>query len=216
MTEKMKIVPTILTDNPTDLLRMVRQAEQFADYIQIDVMDGVFVPSRSFSLKELGELKADLSCELHLMVKDPIASFASLNWQCLKRIIFHYEATDEQERVISAIKNRGLEAGLAVNPKTTFEEFDSLMPEIDAILFLSVDPGHYGSPFQPGVLDKIRAVRKAYPEKILGIDGGISLDNLKDVMDSGVNYASVGSRIFLHKDPAESYKTFARKTEECG
>jgi ribulose-phosphate 3-epimerase len=212
--KSMQIVPTILTDKLDDLLKMVRQAERFTNYIQIDVMDGHFVPSKSFSLEALGELKADLSCELHLMVKEPLHYVDSLNWECLKRIIFHFEATTEQERIISAIQRKGLEAGMAVNPDTTFKEFEPLMTKVDSILFLSVDPGHYGSPFRPEVLEKIKEVRRAYPDKTLGIDGGVSLDNLKDIMDSQVNYASVGSRIFLHENPSESYKIFLEKTRE--
>lgn len=210
----MEIFPTILTDKLDDLLKMVQQAEGFAKFIQIDVMDGIFVPSKSFSLEELGELHTNLSCELHLMVKEPIDYIDTLNWDCLKRIIFHFEATSEPEKVISEIQDKGIEAGMAVSPGTTFKEFEYLMPKVDSILFLSVDPGHYGSSYRPEVLEKIKEVRKAYPAKTLGIDGGVSLDNLKDIMDSQVNYASVGSRIFLHEDPAESYKTFVRKIAE--
>jgi ribulose-phosphate 3-epimerase len=207
----MEIFPTILTDKLDDLLKMVRQAEGFAKFIQIDVMDGIFVPSKSFSLEELGELHANLSCELHLMVKEPINYIDKLNWDCLKRIIFHFEATSEPEKVISAIRDKGIEAGMAVSPETTFKEFEYLITKVDSILFLSVDPGHYGSSYQPEVLEKIKEVRKAYPAKTLGIDGGVSLDNLKDIMDSQVNYASVGSRIFLHEDPSESYQIFLEK-----
>ena len=210
----MDIFPTILTDKLDDLLKMVRQAEGFAKFIQIDVMDGIFVPSKSFSLEELGELHANLSCELHLMVKEPVDYIDSLNWDCLKRIIFHFEATSEPEKVISAIQAKGLQAGMAVNPETTFKEFDFLMPKVDSILFLSVDPGHYGSSYRPEVLEKIKEVRKAYPDKTLGIDGGVSLDNLEDIMDAQVNYASVGSRIFRHEDPSESYQLFLEKIRQ--
>ncbi len=210
----MEIFPTILTDKLDNLLKMVRQAEGFAKFIQIDVMDGLFVPSKSFSLEELGDLHANLSCELHLMVKEPIDYIDSLNWDCLKRIIFHFEATSEPEKVISAIQAKGLQAGMAVNPETTFKEFDYLMPQVDSILFLSVDPGHYGSSYRPEVLEKIKEVRKAYPDKTLGIDGGVSLDNLEDIMDAQVNYASVGSRIFRHEDPSESYQLFLDKIRQ--
>ena len=98
--------------------------------------------------------------------------------------------------------------GLAVNPETTLSQFEELVYHIDSILFLSVNPGFYGSPFIAEVLEKIGECRSRFPSKVIGIDGGISLDNIQRVKSSGVDYACVGSRIFRHDDPRKGYNEF--------
>ncbi|MFA4910156.1 MAG: ribulose-phosphate 3-epimerase [Desulfobacteria bacterium] len=210
----MRIVPAILTDKLEDFQNMLNIAKGFTDYVQVDFMDGVFVPSKSISLDALMGMKIPLDMEAHLMVKDPNAYLASLKSIGAKKVILHFEADPDPENVISNIRNLGMEAGLAINPKTAISEFQSLVPHVDSFLFLSVDPGFYGSPFIPGVLDEIRCFRAQFPSAFIGIDGGISLDNIKKLKASGVDYACVGSRIFLQPDPKESYEAFLRSLNE--
>ena len=210
----MRIVPAILTDKLEDFQNMVDITRGFTDYAQIDFMDGFFVPSKSISLEALIGVKILLDIEAHLMVKEPNSYLASLKSVGTKKVIFHFEADTDPENVIYNIKDLGMEAGLAINPKTTISEFQSLISHVDSFLFLSVDPGFYGSPFIPGVLDEIRRFRAQFPSAFIGIDGGISLDNIKKVKAAGVDYACVGSRIFLQPDPKESYKAFLRSINE--
>ncbi len=204
----MKIVPAILTDKQKDLKLMLTQAETFTDFVQIDFMDGSFVPSKSIAPEDLAEIKMNIDWEAHLMVKDPINYLSSLNRDGLKRIIFHWKASPHPESVVSAARNLGLEVGLAINPETTLSQFEELVDKIDSVLFLSVHPGFYGSPFIAEVLEKIGEFRSRFPSKVIGIDGGISLDNIQRVKSSGVDYACVGSRIFRHDDPRKSYDEF--------
>ena len=206
----MKIVPAILTDKVQDLKLMLAQAETFSDFVQIDFMDASFVPSQSIAPKDLAEIKINIGWEAHLMVKEPINYLSSLNRDGLKRIIFHWKASPHPESIVSAVRNLGLEVGLAINPETILSQFEGLVDKIDSVLFLSVHPGFYGSPFIAEVLEKIGAFRSHFPATMIGIDGGISLDNIRRVKSSGVDYACVGSRIFRHDDPRKSYEEFQK------
>jgi ribulose-phosphate 3-epimerase len=206
----MRIVPAILTDNPQDLKRMLAQAEKFTDFVQIDFMDGHFVPSKSIASEDLAEIKMRIGWEAHLMVKDPIHYLSSMNREGLERVIFHWEANSHPESIVSGIRDLGLAVGLAINPDTALSQFENLVPHIDSVLFLSVHPGFYGSPFIGEVLEKIGEFRSHFPSTLIGIDGGISMDNIQRVKSSGVDYACVGSRIFRHDNPRKSYQEFAK------
>jgi ribulose-phosphate 3-epimerase len=209
----MKIVPAILTDNPQDLKRMLAQAETFADFVQIDFMDGDFVPSKSIGPEDLTEIEMRIGWETHLMVKDPVDYLSSLNKEGLKRVIFHWEADPHRESIVSAIRDLGLAVGLAINPETELSQFEDLVPHIDSVLFLSVHPGFYGSPFVEEVLEKIREFRSRFPSAVIGIDGGVALDNIQRLKALKMDYACVGSRIFRHEDPRKSYEEFVKAAE---
>lgn len=210
----MKIVPALLAEEFEEFVRKLRQAESFAGYIQIDIMDGVFVPTRSFPPERLNDVGTTLSFELHLMVSDPFGVAEKIHNPGLKKIIFHIESGAEPVHLIERFRARGLGAGLAIKPQTAADKFREAAEHADTLLFLTVEPGNYGSPFKPEVLKKIAGARKAFQDKEIGVDGGVSLDNLKDFFDIGVDYVCVGSRIFLHGEPEESYRLFRGKLKE--
>ncbi len=207
----MKIVPAILTDRLETLRESLNAAQAFTDYVQIDFMDGQFVPSKSVSPKNLDGLSATLACEAHMMVKDPAQYLNDLRSFGFKRVIFHYEAESHPEPVIQTIKAQGMEAGVALNPETDISVLEGLVSELDSVLFLSVQPGFYGSPFVESVLQKIERFRPRYPDLEIGLDGGVGVDNISRIKTVGVNYACVGSRIFLSENPARSYKELEKK-----
>ena len=209
----MKIVPAVLTENPQDLKRMLAQAETFADFVQIDFMDGDFVPSKSVAPEDLAGIKMRIGWEAHLMVKDPIHYLSSLNREGLERVLFHWEADPHPESIVSAIRDQGLAVGLGINPETALSQFKNLVPKIDSVLFLSVHPGFYGSTFVEEVLEKIREFRSHFPSVVIGIDGAIALDNIQRLKSLGVDYACVGSRIFRHDDPRKGYEEFVKAIE---
>jgi ribulose-phosphate 3-epimerase len=211
----MKIIPAILAKDIPTFLTILRQAESFSDFVQIDIMDGIFVPSKSFRPEEINGLDTSLSFELHLMVKDPGACMASVGDSAgLKKVHFHFEADVDHKDFIAHMKARGLSVGLAVSPETPLSAFREIAGFVNTILFLTVDPGCYGSPFKPEVLEKISATREVFPDKEISVDGGVSLDNLHLFHDLGVDSVCVGSGIFLAKDPADSYNHFIIKARE--
>jgi ribulose-phosphate 3-epimerase len=201
-----KIIPALLTDEPKKLETYIRQSETFTDYVQIDIMDGMFVPSKSIKAEDLAKIKTKLFLEMHLMVKDPINYAEVFKNAGAKRIIFHYEATGDVDGTIRKIQDLGLSVGIAINPETKIEALEPFLNKIDSVLFLSVNPGFYGSPFVPEVLDKIRKFRKKYSQAIISIDGGIKADNIKKVADTGVNSICVGSAILKDPNPKEAFQ----------
>jgi ribulose-phosphate 3-epimerase len=210
----MKIVPAVLAENADDFLLRLKQAESFVDYVQIDMMDGAFVPTNSFPPERISNLITSLSFEIHLMVKHPSAYIAPLHNPGLKKVLFHFESDVKHLDFIRQMRERGIEAGLAVKPETEIEEFRKIAEHVGTILFLTVDPGSYGSPFRPEVLDKIREAGTIFKDKIISADGGVSPDNLHLFLDAGVDYVCVGSRIFLNGNPAENYRHFISKLKQ--
>jgi len=200
-----RLVPAILTDDPKALETMVRQAETFTTWVQFDIMDGQFVPSRSISHDHLAGLSMKLGWEAHLMVQHPEDYVENFRRAGARKLVFHYEATSSPQGVISLVRKLGLGVGLAVNPETPVSAVVPLASEVDSVLFLSVHPGFYGSQFIPGVLDKVAEFRRRCPDMEIGIDGGIKESNIVRVARAGVDVIYVGSAIFLQPQPDESF-----------
>ena len=215
MTKMSRVVPAILTDDPKALEAMVRQAEAFTRYVQLDIMDGLFVPSHSISYQHLSRLPMKLDWEAHLMVQNPDKYLAGFKQAGARKVIFHYEATSSPREVISQARRLGLGVGLASNPDTPNSLILALTGIVDSVLFLSVHPGFYGSKFIPEVLDKIKELRHLCPGLEIGIDGGIKEDNIAAATRAGANDIFIGSAIFLQKNPAESYLKLNRLVEQA-
>lgn len=201
-----KVVPAILTGNPELLVTMVRQAETFADYLQVDIMDGRFVPSVSITSEHLASLSIKVNWEVHLMVEHPEDYVASFKEAGTRKIIFHYEATNKHQQVIAHTRNQGLSVGLAINPETPVSAVKELISDVDSLLLLTVHPGYYGSQFLPEVMKKIPVIRNVRAGMEIGVDGGIKENNILQVARLGVDAINVGSAIFLEPKPAESYR----------
>ncbi len=214
----MKIVPAILSMTFEDFLHRLRQAESFTDYVEIDLMDGVFVSTRSFDVEKINAVQTSLTFQLHIMAKDPLSFLKRVNHQSLKTVVFHFESDVDSDvdskDIVRRITEKGLEAGLAVNPETHIDQFKDLAVMVPLLKFLTVDPGDYGKPFRPEVLRKIETARSLFPEKSICVDGGVSLENLKSLMEIGVDRACIGSKVFLAGNPAENYKRFLERVKE--
>ncbi len=208
------IVPSVLTENFGEFITRLRQAEFFSEYVQIDIMDGVFVETRSFPVEKINEIDTPLLFEAHLMVNDPFSYTARMKHPGLRKVLFHVEAVTEPRDLIGKIRDRGLVPGLAVKPETEIDRFREMAEEAEDLLFLTVDPCCYGHPFKPEVIGKVERARKIFPDKVISVDGGVSMENLKSFFDIGVDYVCVGSRIFLDGDPATNYRLFVQKAEE--
>jgi ribulose-phosphate 3-epimerase len=211
----MKIVPALLAEKQEIFLARLRQAETFSDYIQIDLMDGIFVPSKSFPVEDLKDAGCKVPFEVHLMLNNPWSFLEFSDLPNLKQVIFHFESkiTDHID-FIHALRQKSLKAGLAIKPETELEKFQKTAEYVDTILFLTVDPGRYGSIFKPEVLKKIDRTRTLFPGKSIAVDGGVSLDNLNEFLKLGVDYVCVGSRIFMKGDPRENFRQFVKKVDE--
>lgn len=205
MINKLKIVPALLTDNCDTLVSMIAQAKSFVDWVQIDLMDGRFVPSHSVTPEELEALQPEINWEAHLMAEKPERILSHIKNAGARRVIFHYEATSNHEYVIDKARDLQLEIGIALNPSTPAAALRNLASSIDCVLFMTVNPGFYGARFIPEVLDKVQSFRREYSSIDIGIDGGIKKDNIRKISATGADSACVGSAIFLSSNPADSY-----------
>jgi ribulose-phosphate 3-epimerase len=206
MSRNIRTVPAILANDAATLEKLVRQAETFTDYAQFDFMDGHFVPSNSVTVDDAGALKTTLNWEAHLMMLQPEDYLATLKKAGAKKIVFHLEAVSSPWKIISLVKELGMKVGLAINPETPLAAFRMLVPEVDSILFMAVNPGFYGAAFIPEVLDKIKDFRKTFFKTEVGIDGGIKAGNIADAVRAGADVIFVGSAILRAPDPAAAYR----------
>ncbi|MFC2066910.1 ribulose-phosphate 3-epimerase [Chloroflexota bacterium] len=206
MEKIIRVVPAILTDDPKALERMIHQSKTFTNYVQLDIMDGQFVPSQSITCKHLVDSPIKLNWEAHLMVLRPEDYLEDFHKAGAQNIIFHHEATTSPQKVISSARNFGLRVGLAVNPETPVSDIIPLADEVDSVLFLSVHPGFYGSKFIPEVLDKLAEFRRTKPGVEIGVDGGVKETNIIQIAQSGADVIYVGSAIFLQPQPDESFR----------
>ena len=198
-----KLSPSILAADITCLGQEVKTAQSAgADYIHIDVMDGVFVPNLSFGTTIVRGLRecTDLFFDVHLMIEEPIRYIAEFAKAGADITTAHAEACKHLDRTIEVIKEQGLLAGVALNPATPVEMIRHVLPKVDMVLIMTVNPGLGGQRLIPYTIDKVREVKKLIEEQELKVDievdGGINLSNVEEVMDAGANIIVAGAAIF--------------------
>ncbi|MCL2678993.1 MAG: ribulose-phosphate 3-epimerase [Dehalococcoidia bacterium] len=207
-----RVVPAILTDDAAAFTAMARSVETFADWVQVDIMDGFFVPSRSISAADVAAAGLKTGWEAHLMVENPVKYLEDFACAGASRIIVHYEsAPDSIEESISVITALGVRAGLALNPETDISVLsDNLLSRLQTVLFMAVHPGYYGAQFIPETLEKIAEFRRRFPCMCTAIDGGVKMDNIGRVASTGVNEICVGSAVFAQSDRAAAYRNLSK------
>lgn len=181
---------------------MKKTEENGAAYIHFDVMDGMFVPSISFGMPVLASIHdaTEQFMDAHLMVQEPIRYVEAFQKAGADYVTVHLEACEDVKTTLDKIHACGMKAGLAVNPETDVKELVPYMEDVEMILIMSVQPGFGGQKFIPESLDKIREVRAMLNEKNLEIDiqvdGGIYVENVREVLDAGANVIVAGSAVF--------------------
>lgn len=199
------IVPAILTDNLAAFKEQLAKIDKHFSSIQIDVLDGIFLPNKTFlEREELKDINSEAYFELHLMVKDPISEITG--WKeidSVTSVVFHIEADTNPEECIKNIKQHGWKAGLALNPETSIEKIMPYVNMVDEILFMTVHPGQQGAPFLPEVLEKIKEFKKLGHNVICSADGGINKNTIKSVVDAGAEKLYVGGTI-THAEDVEA------------
>ncbi len=214
MIKTSRVVPAILTEDAKALKTMLKQSENFACYLQLDIMDGKFVPSRSVTWKQISDVDTELPWEAHLMVMEPETQVEGFKKAGARKVVFHFEATKTPRKVIAISRDLKLEVGIAINPETPVSAVLPLVDDVDSVLFLSVNPGFYGAKFIPEVLGKIVELRRSRPGIEIGIDGGIKENNIALAAQKGADVIFVGSAIFIQPDPAESFRRLNALAEE--
>ena len=196
------ITPSILSCNLSHLQDEVDSVST-ADWLQVDVMDGHFVPNLSFGSPVIKQLKTKLPLDIHLMVSNPRERIAEFIKVGAKHITFHAEAvtsTADRLDLIEKIREGRAAAGIAINPGTPISAIKDVVGEVDLVLVMSVNPGFSGQAFIPEVLDKVRELRKAHPELMIQMDGGIDPVSAKECIKAGANNLVAASYIFSAQD----------------
>ena len=181
---------------------MKKTEENGAAYIHFDVMDGMVVPSISFGMPVLASIHdaTEQFMDAHLMVQEPIRYVEAFQKAGADYVTVHLEACEDVKTTLDKIHACGMKAGLAVNPETDVKELVPYLEDVEMILIMSVHPGFGGQKFIPESLDKIRAVRAMLNEKNLEtdiqVDGGIYVENVREVLDAGANVIVAGSAVF--------------------
>ncbi len=214
------LAPSILAADFSKLGEQIAILDQAgAQYVHIDVMDGMFVPSISFGLPVIRSIRpcTDRIFDVHLMIEDPDRYIDDFVDAGADLISVHVEACKHLDRTIHAIKERGVLAAAALNPATPLQELEYILPELDMVLLMSVNPGFGGQQFIPYTLQKIRDLRKMIVRKgcqtDIEIDGGVTFDNVRDILDAGANVIVAGSSTFSG-DIAQNVTRFLEIMEE--
>src|SRR5215212_7929069 len=204
------IAPSLLASNflrLEDECKMVNESE--ADWFHLDVMDGRFVPNISFGLPVIEQVSkvAKKPCDVHLMILEPERYAEAFKEAGADHLSVHIEACPHLHRNIQQIKSLGMKAGVAVNPHTPIDLLHDILSDVDIVLLMSVNPGFGGQSFIPNTLNKIRELRKIIDDNKLDvkieIDGGVTLENAKEILDAGAHVLVAGNTVFAANNPKE-------------
>ena len=210
------LAPSILGADFKHLEQQVCEAaDAGAQYIHLDVMDGDFVPSISFGMPVIASLRSctDKVFDVHMMVREPGRYIDAMKEAGADIISVHVEACTHLDRTVNQIKEAGLKAGVVLNPATPVDVLDCILDQVDMVLLMTVNPGFGGQKFIPYTLEKIRALRKKCDMRGLSMDGGVTCDNVRELMAAGANVFVAGSAIFKG-DVTANTKAFLKIFEE--
>lgn len=184
-----QIIPTILVKNLSEFGERVKKIKKLGfDFAQIDIADGKFVKNKTFWL-----LEGNLDYELHLMVKNPEEIIKQVkNSKKIQKIIFHFEAVKQVNKIIKLIKNYNFQAGLAINPETNILKIKKYLKNLDLVLIMGVHPGFSGQKFIPETINKIKKLRKLNSKILIEVDGGINAKNANKILKAGADILAVG------------------------
>jgi len=198
-----KLAPSILSADFNVLGEQVKAVEKAgAEYLHIDVMDGNFVPNISFGIPVISSIRktSGLVFDVHLMVNEPVRLIDDFKKAGADIITVHAEACTHLHNTVYRIKELGLKAGVSLNPATSLKELDYIINDIDMVLIMSVNPGFGGQKFIPASLKKIRDLKdkalEAGADIDIEVDGGITQNNVIDVLEAGANVIVSGTSVF--------------------
>lgn len=208
-----KIAPSLLASDFTRLAEEVKTISN-ADMLHLDIMDGHFVPNLTFGPGLIAALRGDseLIFDTHLMISNPEDYIEEYAEAGSDYITFHIEATDHSHRLIQRIKEAGAKAGVSLNPGTSLKDIELILPDLDLVLIMSVNPGFGGQKYISQITEKISKLNDMIEELDndveIAVDGGIKLHNVNEVINAGADIIIAGSAIFGTDNPYETIEKF--------
>ena len=210
------ISPSVLNSDLARLADEVGRIAMAADYVHLDVMDNHFVPNLTFGLPVVESLLRDcpVPADCHLMIADPDRWAPAYAEAGAASVTFHVEAANNPQAICRDIRSAGARAGVAVKPGTDIEDLAELLPDLDMILVMTVEPGFGGQAFMTAMLPKIRRARAladaAGTDVWVQVDGGVDVSNIERCASAGANVFVAGSAVFRDPDPAAMIERLRR------
>lgn len=207
-----KIAPSLLAANFTKLGSEAESLNMTDAYmLHLDIMDGVFVPNISFGYDIVKQLRpmSTLIFDVHLMISNPMKYIDNFIDAGANSITFHYEASKQNAKeILEYICSKGVKAALSVKPSTSIEEIEQLLPYMDMLLIMSVEPGFGGQKYIPSATDKIKLSRRLIDEKglktLIQVDGGVNASNIAEIYTAGCDIAVAGTAVFGKSNRAKA------------
>jgi ribulose-phosphate 3-epimerase len=217
MTKRL-IAPSLLSADFTNLnseIDMINQSK--ADFLHLDIMDGVFVPNITFGWPIISQIRkiCHKPLDVHLMIMQPERYIKEFAESGADIITVHYEACIHLHRTINAIKELGIKAGVSLNPHTPVAVLENILEEVDLVLIMSVNPGFGGQSFIRNSLNKLNQLKEIREAKnlnfLIEIDGGVNLDNVDEISEAGADILVAGNAVFKTQDPKKTIETLKYK-----
>ncbi|HLC96492.1 MAG TPA: ribulose-phosphate 3-epimerase [Candidatus Nanoarchaeia archaeon] len=199
---KIKIAPSILSADLNNISQELSEVEPYADLIHIDIMDGKFVPSKTFTPSQIKSFKISKPMDVHLMVERPIADGYIKEYAAIgaASITIHAECKEDITECFKLMENLGVRKSISIKPTTPLAAIKDYLDDVDMVLIMSVEPGYSGQKFMSEVLPKIKELRKLKPKLDIEIDGGLNIRTVKKAVNAGANIIVAASYVFGSKD----------------
>jgi ribulose-phosphate 3-epimerase len=204
--KKILIAPSILSADFSKLGEEVKSIEEAgADWVHVDVMDGAFVPNITIGPLVVRSIRnsTGLFFDVHLMIDDPVKYVDQFADAGADLITFHIEACENPKKSIEKIRAKGKKAGVSIKPGTDVSALDDVLEDVDMVLVMTVEPGFGGQSFMPGMLDKIKELKKQF-NGYIQVDGGINRETALQAIDAGAGVLVAGTAVFGQEDYAKA------------